>query len=492
VWAALPGPDGQPQWPTALAAAVAATRASGRGALVVVPDARDLSRLVAALEAAGVDHVALSAEPGRSARYRRFVLAATGRARVVVGTRAAALAPVADLGLVACWDDGDDLLAEPRAPYPHVREVLTTRADLEGTAAIVAGYARTPAAEQLVADGWAVSLRADRDVVRAGTPRVVAPSDVDLAREGAAGAARFPRPAWEATRAALRRGPVLVQVPRAGYLPVVACARCRTPSRCRHCSGPLALPARDRPPECRWCGRRAHGWACRECGGEQVRAVRVGSARTAEELGRAFPGVLVRTSGRDGGVLDTVERDPALVVATPGAEPVAEGGYAAAVLLDASVTAGAAGLDTSAEGLRRWLGAASLVRSDGTVVLLGNPPPAPAQALVRWDPVGYAQRELVERAELDFPPLSRLASLAGPPGAVRGLLARVELPENAQVLGPQPVAGDDGAERVQSLVRVPRDAGAELARALRTASAVRSAHKEVGSVRVQVDPVDIG
>ena len=47
-----------------------------------------------------------------------------GHARVVVGTRASAFAPVRDLGLVVAWDEGDDLHQEPRAPYPHVREVL--------------------------------------------------------------------------------------------------------------------------------------------------------------------------------------------------------------------------------------------------------------------------------------------------------------------------------------------------------------------------------
>ena len=46
----------------------------------------------------------------------------------MIGNRAAAYAPVPNLGLVALWDDGDDLLAEPRAPYPHTRDVLALRA----------------------------------------------------------------------------------------------------------------------------------------------------------------------------------------------------------------------------------------------------------------------------------------------------------------------------------------------------------------------------
>lgn len=487
VWSALPDAAARRRWPAAIAAAVQATRASGRGAIVVAPDARDVEAIAAALTASGIEHVVLSAEMGRSARYRRFLLALLGHARVVVGTRSAAFAPVRDLGLVVCWDDGDDLHAEPRAPYPHAREVLVMRAEQEGAAAVVGGYARTPAAEQLVADGWARSLVAAREVVRARTPRIVVPSDLDLAREGPAAAARFPHPAWELVRRGLASGPVLVQVPRAGYLPVVACARCRTPARCAHCHGPLGLTGAQAAPECRWCGRRATGWQCGECGATAVRAVRFGSSRTAEELGRAFPGVPVVMSGRDDGVVATVDARPRLVIATPGAEPEAAKGYAAGVLLDGGLMAARPGLDASVEALRRWFNAAALVRADAEVMLLGSPPAAPAQALLRWDPVGYAQRELAERDELGFPPRARLAEITGEWAGVRGLLARAELPPSAEVLGPQPALGEDGEERAHAVVRVPRADGAALAAALKAAQAIGSAHKDPPA-RVQIDP----
>ncbi len=64
-------------------------------------------------------------------------------------------APVDRLGLVAIWDDGDDLHAEPRAPYPHAREVLLTRAQLAEAGALVGGHARTAEAQLLVETGWA-------------------------------------------------------------------------------------------------------------------------------------------------------------------------------------------------------------------------------------------------------------------------------------------------------------------------------------------------
>src|SRR5262249_56636591 len=81
----------------------------------------------------------LSAGLGPAERYRRWLAVARGEVRVAAGTRAAMFAPVADLGLVVLWDDGDDLHAEPRAPYPHAREVLALRAHRARAAALIGG-----------------------------------------------------------------------------------------------------------------------------------------------------------------------------------------------------------------------------------------------------------------------------------------------------------------------------------------------------------------
>jgi primosomal protein N' (replication factor Y) len=510
VWTALPGGPGA-RWPDAIAQAVAACVLGGRGAVVVVPDVRDVERVLDALGTAGIPAwragtaggvVRLTAADGPAARYRAFLAARRGRARVVVGTRASAFAPVADLGLVVCWEDGDPLHAEPRAPYPHAREVLTLRAELTGAAVLVGGLGRSVEAQHLLATGWAREVAADRAAVRAATARVRALTSVELAREGPAGAARLPAPVFAAVRAGLADGPVLVQVPRAGYVPVVACDRCRAVARCAACTGPLAVGASGKLPACRWCGRLASDWRCPACGNATLRSVRVGSQRTAEEVGRAFPGVTVRLSGAraDGGVLATVPDVPAVVVATPGAEPVAERGYTVGVLLDAAVGLGS-GLSAETTALRHWLTAAALVRpteAGGQVLLVGDGPERPTQALVRWDPAGLAARELDERAALRLPPTAAMAEVSGERAAVALLVGRVQVPDltarGLEVLGPVPLPQGEELRLepdVRTLLRVPRGAAAELARALSASSAVRSARREGGSLRVRVDPDDI-
>ncbi|MET7418302.1 primosomal protein N' [Dactylosporangium sp. NPDC005555] len=487
VWTALPGED----WPARLAEAAASALAGGRGSLIVVADARDLDRLdkamTTALGGAGA-HVALSAALGPAERYRRFLAASRGRARVVIGTRAACFAPVDDLGLVAIWDDGDDLHAEPRAPYPHARQVLLARAEQAGCGIIVGGFARTAEAQQLIETGWAIEVAAARGVLRRHMPQVVTVGeDEQMARDPGAVSARLPTAAWRAARdALLRDAPVLIQVPRRGYIPSVACAECYTAARCPNCSGPLALPSATAPPLCRWCGRVAAAYACPECGSRRLRASVVGARRTAEELARAFPDTPVRTSGRDG-VLDRVPGQASIVVSTPGAEPVADGGYGAVLLLDSWALLTRADLRGTEEALRRWLTAAALTRRTGTVVVVADASLAVVQALVRFDPGWLAARELADRRELGFPPVMRMASLTGTPAAVADLLAAANLPPGAEVLGPVPAA--DGQERM--LVRTGRSAGRALALALRSAAGLRSARRAADPVRVQVDPLDL-
>ncbi|WP_432090474.1 primosomal protein N' [Streptomyces sp. NRRL F-5630] len=512
VWTALPGP----QWADELARAVAATLASGRGALVVLPDGRSTARLDTALGRllGPGQHAVLTADAGPEERYRSWLAVHRGAVRAAIGTRAAMFAPVRDLGLVAVWEDGDSSHSEIHQPYPHAREVLVLRATreagAEGPAApafLLGSVGCTVEAAQLVRGGWAHPLAASRDTTRALAPRVRTIGDTEVARDPAARAARLPSLAWETARAGLRHGPVLVQVPRRGYAPRLACDRCREPARCRECSGPLEAPDAERLT-CGWCGRTETGWRCEACGGNRLRARVVGARRTAEELGRAFPDVPVRTSGREQ-VLDTVPGTPALVVSTPGAEPVADGGYAAALLLDGWAQLARPDLRAEEEALRRWLDAAALVRGQGaggTVVVVAEPTLRPVQALVRWDPVGHALRELEERAERRFPPVSRMAAVAGPPAVVSAFLAEAELPPEAEILGPVPLpvtppgrprrpgGPPPGEQWNRALVRVPLGGGTRLAQALKAARAARLARRDTGAEQllVRIDPPDIG
>ncbi len=484
VWSAAPGED----WPARLAEAAAATLAHGRGALICVPDRKDVARVDAALGSLlGPDHhVCLTADAGPAKRYRDFLAVSRGARRIVVGTRAAAFAPVHDLGLVALWDDGDDLHAEPRAPYPHSREVILLRAEREGAAALLGGFSRSVESDYLLRTGWAHDLvPAREDLRRRVQIAVTGASEVERSRDSSGGGARIPHEVHALLRTALAEGPVLVQTPRAGYALALACERCRTPAHCASCNGPLGLTSATSAPSCRWCGTSAAGWTCTECGARGLRAPVLGDLRTAEELGRAFPTALVRTSAGEH-VLAEVDERPAIVVATPGAEPIAVGGYRAVVLLDTWLLLGRDDSRAEEEALRRWSNAVGLVGPGGRALAVGEPAHPALQALVRWDQAGYARRTSDERQQARLPPAVRLATITGEAGAVDDVLTLLQPGDHVEVLGPVPAA--DGEERV--VLRTPRARGAELATALGDLQRLRSARK-LDAVRIQVDPVSL-
>ena len=392
-------------WADVLATALAAAAASGRGAIAVVPTAKNLDLLEAALaERLPADSfVRLSSDSTPHTRYHGFVKARLGQVPVVIGTRAAAYAPVANLGLVVCWDDGDSSLVERRAPYCHARDVLLLRASAEGTAALFTGFSMSSEAARLVRTRWASHVRAPRALVRDYSPRIFSTgSEFELARDPLAAMARIPHLAFEHARRALARGPVLVQVARSGYIPSFSCERCRMPARCGECSGPLSVASGSSVPSCSWCGHLAQQWRCSECGFTHWRYSAAGATRTAEELGRAFPNVPVISSAGDH-VRASVGPEPALVVATPGAEPVAFGGYAAALLLD-------------------------------------------ADKMLRFDSL-RAPEELEERAQTGLPPAVRTAAVTGAEADVRAFmeefLGSSALPERVReqlrIVGPVPL-----------------------------------------------------
>ncbi|MDQ0673002.1 primosomal protein N' (replication factor Y) [Pseudarthrobacter siccitolerans] len=499
--------SGAAGWPQLVAQAVAAAFASGRGALVVVPDNRDLDRLEDAVTSLLPEQAIarLTAEDGPTPRYQNFLRLLAGTARVAIGTRSAAYAPVKDLGLVVCWDDGDDLHIEQRAPYAHAREVLLLRAEQAGAACLLAGHTRSTEVQRLVETGWALPVEADRNVVRRTVPRVVNTADsFEQERDPLARIARLPGAAWRAAKEGLERGPVLVQVARAGYVPSLVCETCREPARCGTCQGPLALASGNSAiPQCRWCSTPALDWECSHCGGRKLRKGATGVMRTAEELGRGFPGKTVITSSGDQ-VKATVGPGKSLVVATVGAEPVAEGGYAAALLLDGDSLLRRENLRAGEDTVRRWFNAAALVRpaSDGGLVVITATDTSAVGALLRWDPAGYARRELALRVELQLPPAVRIASVTGPRAAVEHFTSAVAAQlEPAGIslrsAGPAPVVlnGPPSSRRVGEDVRTllffPYTQAAAVTRVLRATRAATAAKRSAEPVQLRLDGVDV-
>ena len=462
--------------------ASAATLASGRSVIVLVATQRLLAlgagRLRAVFGSGSVTE--LAAELGRAERYRNYLAAWRGQSRVLIGTRSAAFTPMPELGAIIVVDDGHDGHAEERSPRPHARTVAMLRTVREGCGLLFVSYARSTEVQSLIELGWLHAVELPPRTVRAHSP-VVRTAEPRL---------RLPPEAFTVLRAGLAAGPVLVSVARAGHSSGLRCARCRRPARCARCHGPLSRPHRELLT-CVLCGAAPVRWECEHCHGTTLEAPGVGSERTAEELGRAFPGVPVMNSSAER-IRDHIPEGPAIVVATPGGEPNAPHGYVAALILDADLTLARSDLRAGEEALRRWLNVASMVlpaEQGGTVLLVGDSSDAAVQALLRCDPGGFAERELAERRAVGLPPAVKAAQLVGDPDAVAAFLDNDPF-DGAEILGPT-ISGEEPERIARALLRSPLEQGRTFVRSLKAAAAIRSARKEGGRLSIHVDPMTL-
>ena len=453
------------RWAQTLAELAVATVSAGQSAILCVPDFRDQDQVQAALAqlAPTLPLCRVDARQPNPDRYRAFLACLEPAPRIILGNRSAVYAPAHDLGLIAVWDDGDPLYSEPLSPYVNTRDAALVRQQDSDCALVLLGHSRSVETQRLVELGYLTEVNpaADRH------PRII-PTDFQSEPDQQARAARIPSAAWQAAREALAHGPVLVQVASPGYAPMLACQSCKKAARCIHCQGPLGLKSASAVPSCRWCGALAAGWTCAHCEGTKLRVVTLGTGRTAEELGRAFPGARVIVADGEH-TIQTLGAQPALVIATRGAEPVPTGGYRAILILDGERMLARESLRVAEDCLRWWANAAALA-APGAPVLLAGVGGALARALNSWRPDHFAASELADRRQLRFPPAVRVASVTGTAADVDAALADLVAVAGLDILGPV----DTEAPLVRAVVRFGYARGDEVAHALK-AAVVRNA-----------------
>lgn len=494
---------------------LSAVREAGESVLIVVPTPTIARQLAADVERlVGETPALMLSQDEHATRYRTFLAVLTGRARIVVGTRAAAWAPLEKLGMVVVVDDHHSALRERRSPYVHAREVLALRAKLSGASFVSFNFGPSPELAAMVQRGQVRWITPALSEHRGGVPQIMAAQDF---RTEGIDLARMPSSVFAVTREGLTRGPVLFLVPEAGYVPVTACNRCRELATCPVCGGWLAISHPGAPLQCSRCSQVVRQFRCASCGGGQVRAARIGSQRTAQEVGRAFRGTPVHVAGV--GQSAGLDGSARIVVSTPGVVPDVEGGYAAAVVLDSGYLLRSNRLDAEVHFLRTIAHAAAHTRArseGGKMLVVGDVPTPLVGALHTWDMAGWAEGVLSERGPIALPPTSCWVEVRGDHAGLRdflGLLRAVsaqaegspssgaprsggaDLPVDAllgggahdvvpgiAVLGPQ-VAGDG----LVAYLRFPESERAEKTAAVYAAVREASARRVAG-VRVRVDP----
>lgn len=426
VQTALPGERAQ-----ILSTLLARNVSEGHSALIIAPTASQATDILTELQAADPSlRVGLiDADQSPDRRYRTFLQARLGDFDVLVGTRSAVWTPLPNLGMIAVWEDGDDRHRERRAPYLESLDIAVARSHVEGVSLVALSYARSLKSQALVESAWAQAVGPSRTDALQVVPRVGVFDAYSAQREGPTGRTRLPDAAYRLIRTTLEEGPVLIQVPAAGAV----------------------FEGED--------GRR-----------------RVGSDQIGQELSRAFPRSTVIVSSSTSGVVSAVDNDPCLVVATPGAEPRAAGGYASIVITGTVSALHGPRLDAPLQALRRWANALAQGRRRAPALLVGEVPGDLLDALVYWDPGLPAHQVWLTHQELGFPPSRWVVRLEGRSEAVTAALKEAEallgkasvhfpgspfsaltLVSREEILA-EPAPGAEGADHVRVILSVaPRN-----------------------------------
>ncbi|HET7928955.1 MAG TPA: hypothetical protein VFM40_05320 [Actinomycetota bacterium] len=356
---------------------VAATRAAGRTAIVIVPDADPVPATARAVVEAFGDDAVLFLGGDKRVRYRTWLEIAAGRYRVVVGTRPAVFAPLAELGLIYVDREGHAQHREERSPSYHVRDVARMRAEILGAVSVLSAFC--PSLEAAARDHVLVEP--------AGRPW----APVEVVRPGPEG--RSPR-LIRALRSAAR---AFVFEPLRGYGVARVCRSCGEPAACASCLGMLRLERGSiRCVVCEAPGR------CASCGATDFGIARRGAERV-EEWVRGVADVPVSLIGRDDPPRAPLERE-VLVGGLDALKDVGSPGLDLVAILHADASLRRPGVDARERVLVTWFEAAAWARPDGRVIVQTDASNDPAvQALVSGRPDRFRRAEAPRRAEAGFP-----------------------------------------------------------------------------------------
>lgn len=432
----LAGVTGSGKTEVYLQAAVAMLR-RGLQVLLLIPEIGLTPQLIRRIETRlGLAAMVYHSDLSEGERLSCWQAAASGRARVIVGTRSAVFLPLARPGLIVVDEEHDGSFKQQDGARYHGRDVAVMRAHLLDIP-IVLGSA-TPSLESLrnARNGRYRLLRIDR---RAGTAVPPRWSIADLrGQRGALDSGLLKTMQQHLNEG----GQVLLYRNRRGFAPVLMCSACGWQADCRRCDAHLTFHQRDRRLQCHHCGAAEPlPLRCPTCGEPELLALGAGTERLEEELRGHFPKTPVYRVDRDtmshrdqfARLLEEVRQgQPCILV---GTQMLAKGHHFPALTLAAVLDADQALFSADFRAPERLgqavcqvAGRAGRGQRPGQFVLQSRHPDHPLLArLCQTDYLSFAETLLEERSQAGLPPMSALALLkaeAHQDGAAQAFLAR--------------------------------------------------------------------
>ncbi|HLW83796.1 MAG TPA: primosomal protein N' [Candidatus Sulfotelmatobacter sp.] len=400
---------------------------AGRSAILLVPEigltpavAADLHQIFG--DEVAILHSALS-DKERAEQWHRIK---RGDARMIVGTRSAVFAPVADLALIIVDEEHDASYKQEETPRYHARDIAVMRAKM-ADAVVVLGSA-TPSLESYFnakKNKYALIELPDR-VEQRPLPEVEVVDMRQEFQETGHEQVISRKLAAEIKERIELKEQVMVLLNRRGYTPLVLCRTCGKTLECKNCAIALTHHKREHKMVCHYCGYTAPvPKVCAYCGSEYVYFLGTGSEKLEELLHGMFPQARIARLDRDTvrghedfeRTLNALnEGDLDMIV---GTQMIAKGHDIHGVTLVGVVGADAAlgfpdfrAAERTFQLLTQVAGRAGRGQSPGKVILQTYFQDHYAvQYAARHDFAGFYEKELRFRSWMHYPPYSALANV---------------------------------------------------------------------------------
>jgi primosomal protein N' (replication factor Y) len=446
----------------------------GRQCLLLVPEIGLTPQLVRRLrERFGGELAVFHSGLAAGERLRAWRETQSGRARLIVGTRSAAFAPLRDPGLIVVDEEHDPSYKQQSGFRYSGRDLAIVRARALDIPVVLASA--TPSLESFrnAAEGRYRLLGLPRRIGSGGNPAM---RTIDLNRHAVRHG--LSTPLLAAMDRHLGQGrQVLLFINRRGFAPALFCPGCETTTECDRCDARMTVHSGAGQIRCHHCGRTERlRWACPACGGERI-AVGAGTERITTEIEALYPELAVARLDRDavtgrealGQALARIESGEARIIV--GTQLLTKGHDFPDVTLVGVLNAdqGLFGTDfRSEERLAQTIvqvaGRAGRREQRGEVLIQTHYPGHPLlERLLSRDYGAFAEHALAERRATGWPPYSHLAVFraeAASRDRVFALLNRLRRhcmpePPGLRVLGPTSdwMERREGRYRAQLLLR---------------------------------------
>jgi len=408
--------------------------------LVLLPEIGLTPQLLARFRGALAGRVeVLHSALNDSERLLAWRAAASGDAKIVIGTRSAVFTPMPELGFIVVDEEHDGSLKQQDGFRYHARDLAMVRAKRLNIPVLLGSA--TPSLETLqnVERGVLAEHRLTARAVAAQPPQM-------LLVDGKGGGAEqgLTQALLQRMKRVLERGEqVIVFINRRGYAPVLMCDVCRSIVDCQNCDAHMTVHAQSGRLRCHHCGaEQRYPQRCSDCEGDKLIPVGSGTERIDEFLAERFPDYTVLRIDRDS-TSRKGELQRRLQMAASGEAQILVGTQMLAKghdfpnvtlvgILDAD--RGLFGSDfRSIEHMGQLIiqvaGRAGRAHKKGTVLVQSQNPENPLLTGLMSDGYEVFARQLLEERQATFwPPFSRVALLradAEKPGVARSYLAEV-------------------------------------------------------------------